>query len=286
MTRTDGEINKAGQSHLKDTSLQGGQQSSRPQKTRSNTAAKAKNATTTARLGPTITSRHKRFTGALGRERGRGIVDGVETGPITLLGRPQHKTHTEAPHLISNPHNTLPSTDATRRARGTHNIPAGNSQTQPHVPQSIKGKEVMGLHTAQQDQSGGSGNKRKPSAQIKIPNRPKGAAKRIVQQAKGGKKSNQAAQPELTRDGFFQVHVDMQLCSEIGKACGTTLEGVAQALADDNADRRANHFAHQQQITPDANTLSMPTGEEETGDLDLDFEIDPDDQFDTDEECQ
>lgn len=121
---------------------------------------------------------------------------------------------------------------------------------------------------------------------IKIPNRPQGAAKKLIQQAKGGKKVNTAAQPELTPEGFFQVQVDMKLCSEIGSACGTNLAGVVQALADDNSDRRSNHFARQKQTPTEASTLPMPTGDEETGDLDLDFEFDPDDQCDTDEECQ
>lgn len=67
---------------------------------------------------------------------------------------------------------------------------------------SRKGKEKAGFEITQSP-NGGSKNKRKPSTQIKIPNRPEGAAKKLIQQAKGGKKMNTAAQAELTLDGFF-----------------------------------------------------------------------------------
>lgn len=281
------DMSEAGHSQANTKGSQAEHHTSRSQRIRANAAAKAKNAGAAAKLGPNTTSRHKRFTGAMGRGRGRGMGNRGAAGHVVILSRPQHKEDIRMPQQIPNPKTSLHATEAAPKERDNHTT-AGGPQATPRAPQRVtrKGKEIAGSTTAQQDPKEGPNNKRKPSAHIKIPNRPEGEAKRLVQQAKGGKNFNKAAQAELTPDGFFQVHVDMQLCSEIGKACGTSLHGVVQALNDDNSDRRLNHFAQQQQAPPESSTLPLPTGEEEMGDLDLDFEIDPDDQFDTDEECQ
>ncbi|XP_078173997.1 uncharacterized protein LOC144567705 [Carex rostrata] len=187
----------------------------------------------------------------MGRGRGRGMINRGEVGPVvTILPRPQHKENTGMPQLIPDPKKTHHASEATDKDRDGQ-ITAGawwfpSNTTCP----------AESLKELQRDWS----NKQK------------------------GGKLNTAAHAELTPEGFFEVQVDMKLCSEIGKACGTSLDGVVQALQDDNSNRRLNHYAQQRQTPTEESTMPLPTGDEDTGELDLDFEIDPDDQFNTNDE--